>query len=168
MKLKVLDKGRQFDFTFDEIEKYHGPIAPAGIAHAFKVMERAFAILSPNIPPERSEIKIETCFRGPGGRDAFEMVTRAVTKDRFTINLDLGKPYEEFGNRSRYVFKVFYGDKSVTLMVKEGIVSDEFLALGAKENRTADEEIHRSWFKLEMTDRIMKLHSSAVYDVVEK
>jgi hypothetical protein len=34
----------------------------------------------------RREIGFETAFGGPGARDAFEMITRAVTGDRFPID----------------------------------------------------------------------------------
>jgi hypothetical protein len=55
------------------------------VADAFKAMQRALPILDPNGPVERRQITVHTAFRGPGGRDAFEMVTRAVTGDRYVV-----------------------------------------------------------------------------------
>lgn len=163
----VLDGGRPHEFSFDEMLKYHGPIAPGGVAHAYKVLERAFCLLSPHTPPQRREIRIETSFGGPGARDAFEMVTRVVTGDRYTVDPTIGTPYSDVGHRNRYIFRVFHGQDKVTLMLRPGLVREEFLALGAKKDRSSDENIHLAWLKDEMTARLMKLHASAVYDVLE-
>ena len=38
---------------------------------------------------ERREIELVTAFPGPGGRDAFEMVTRCVTDGRIHVDKDL-------------------------------------------------------------------------------
>ncbi len=44
----VDERGRNAStFTFDDLMRYHGPRSPAGVAIAFKVMARAFALLSP-------------------------------------------------------------------------------------------------------------------------
>jgi hypothetical protein len=165
--ITVLDGGRPHDFSFDEMLKYHGPVAPGGVAHAYKVLERAFGVLSPLSPPKRREIRFETSFGGPGARDAFEMVTRAVTGDRYLVDPKIGATYTDVGHRNRYVFKVFHGDDQVTLMLRPGLVREEFLALGAKKDRSADENIHLAWLKDEMTARLMKLHATAVYDVID-
>jgi len=165
--LTVLDNGRPHVFTFDEMLNYHGPVAPGGVAHAYKVMERAFARLCPHIPPTRQNIRIETSFGGPGARDAFEVVTRVVTGDRYTVDPAYGAPFTDVGHRNRYVFRIFHGDDMVTLMLRKGLVREEFLAFSAKKDRSADENIHLAWLKDEMTARLMKLHASAVYDIIE-
>ncbi len=71
---------------------------------AFKAMQRAFPLLDPDGPVERREITVDTAFRGPGGRDAFEMVTRAVTEDRFVIDPTLERPHRG-RTLERYVFE---------------------------------------------------------------
>ena len=79
--------------------RYHGPSSPGGAAHAFKVLERALPLLDPDAPCERREIVVETAFGGPGARDVFEMVTRAVTGERFRVDPALARP--ERGGRWR-------------------------------------------------------------------
>ena len=74
--LLVEDGGRTIPFTFDDMMRYHGPHSPAGVAMAFKVMQRAFAELSPDAPTPRRDVIVHTAFRGPGARDGFEAVTR--------------------------------------------------------------------------------------------
>ena len=41
--------------------------------------EQSLPLLAEGKPPERRDITIETAFPGPGARDVFELVTRAVT-----------------------------------------------------------------------------------------
>lgn len=164
--ITVIDRGRPHGFTFDDILKYHGPLAPGGVAHAYKVMERAFPALNSGMPLERRDIRIETSFAGPGARDAFEMVTRAVTGERYRVDPDVGTAFASEGYRQRYVFRLSYGDRVATAILRSGHVRDEFLALGAKKDRSKDEEIHLAWLKEEMTERLMKLDSIAVYDLI--
>ncbi len=99
--LTVEDRGRTITFTFDDMMRYHGPHSPAGVAMAFKVMQRAFAALSPDRPPDRRSINVRTAFRGPGARDGFEAVTRAVSDGRYTVDrslvrADRGRLLEDF------------------------------------------------------------------------
>jgi hypothetical protein len=63
--LTVEERGRTITFTFDDMMRYHGVHSPAGVAMAFKVMQRAFAGLSPHGPPPRREVMVRTAFRGP-------------------------------------------------------------------------------------------------------
>ncbi|MFV0244418.1 MAG: hypothetical protein ACK5IB_05285 [Qingshengfaniella sp.] len=164
--IAVLDSGRFCTFFHEALTAYHGPEAPGGVAHAVKIMERAFPILSPDAPPERREITIRTAFRGAGVRDAFELVTRAVTGGRYDVAPAHAGP-ADLGDRAGYVFHLGYRDRAVSLVVRDGIVRQEFLTLAAKPDRSADEEIHLAWLKQEMADRIMALHASAVYGVMD-
>ena len=70
--LAVSELGRTLSFTFDDLMRYHGPGSPAGVANAFKVLQRAFGLLSPGAPPDRRSIFVRTAFRGPGARDGID------------------------------------------------------------------------------------------------
>jgi len=160
----VLDRGVAITFSFDELMKYHGPGSPGGVAHAFKVMQRAFPLLVPGGRPERREITIETAFGGPGARDAFELVTRAVTGDRYVVDPGLERP-ERGRTLERFVFRLSCRGTEVTLLVREGLVTDEFIAL-VRKDRSEAEERHLTVLKQEMTDRVMARPADEVYDVV--
>jgi hypothetical protein len=144
--------------------KYHGPGSPGGVAHAFKVLERALPLLDPDGPCERREIVIETAFEGPGARDAFEMVTRAVTGQRLRIDPTLARPHRGRA-LERFVFRLHYRERSVTLALREGFVTDEFIDLARAENRDADQERRLDMLKGEMADRVMARPARDVYDV---
>lgn len=82
--IDVLENGVPLSFTFEEMLRYHGPGYPGGVAHAFKVMQRAFSMLDGGRVLERREISIITAFPGlGGGQDAFELVTRCLSDGRY-------------------------------------------------------------------------------------
>lgn len=162
--LEILDHGKHIVISFEDILKYHGGQFPGGVAHGFKVMERAFALLSPDQPPDRHAVTIETAFPGPGARDAFEMVTRAVTGGRYRLDFDLAPAEAVESAKGAYFFRVGYRDKSVDLRLRPGIVRAEFIALSRKAPRTAAEEQRLTYLKQEMADRIMATVAAEVYE----
>ncbi|MDX6690209.1 MAG: hypothetical protein QOG15_1666 [Solirubrobacteraceae bacterium] len=162
--LEVVDAAGSLSFSFDDLMRYHGSNSPGGVAHAFKVMERGFALLSPAGPPERRKITLETAFGGPGARDGFELVTRAVTGDRFVVDASLARP-ERGRARERFVFKLAYGDQTVTLLLREGYVSEEFIDLARKPDLSDEEDARLDQLKDEMAERVMGSAADEVYDV---
>ncbi len=164
--LDVLDRGRLLSFSFDDLMKYHGPGSPGGVAQAFKILERGLALLDPEGPCERREIHVRTAFGGPGARDAFELVTRAVTGDRYVVDASLAMP-ERGRTMERFVFEMTYRERSATLIVREGIVPDEFIELARKDGKSDDEKSRLEQLKLEMVDRVMGLPADEAYDVLE-
>ncbi|TYQ04514.1 UNVERIFIED_ORG: hypothetical protein L601_000600001870 [Gordonia westfalica J30] len=79
--ITVTDQGTQISYSIDDVTQYHGPGFPGGVAHAFKVLERALPQLGEPGSVERRDIVVATAHTGPGVRDTFEMVTRAVTEN---------------------------------------------------------------------------------------
>jgi len=165
-EIVVVDQGRSIAFSFDDLMRYHGPGSPGGVAHAFKVLERALPLLDPDGHPERREMVVRTAFGGPGARDAFELVTRGVTEGRFVVDPGLERP-ERGRTLERFVFRLAYRDRAVTLAVRDGYVSDEFIDLARRESRTPEEEDRLSVLKREMADRVMSATAAGVYDVTD-
>jgi hypothetical protein len=161
--IEVVERGRVIAFSFDDMLRYHGAGSPGGVAHAFKVLERALPLLDPDGPCERREIAVETAFGGPGARDAFELVTRAVTGDRLRIDESLARP-ERGRTLERFVFRLRYRDRSVTLALREGFVTEEFIDLARTQSRSAEQERRLDTLKLEMADRVMARPAAEVYD----
>lgn len=164
MGLEVVEDGHRITYSFDDLMKYHGQGYPGGVAHAYKVMERALPLLDPDGPVERREVSVRTCFGGPGARDACEMVLRATTGDRYVVDLSLARP-ERGTALERYVFQLEYRGRAITLVVREGLVTDEFIALSRKEARSADEDRHLAVLKREMADRLLARSAAEVYDL---
>lgn len=163
-ELSVVEGGTPLVYMFDDLMKYHGPDAPGGVAHAFTVLQRALPLLGDGAPVERREVEIATAHRGPGVRDAFEMVTRAVTGGRYVVDPALARP--DRGNTlADYVFRLTYRGRTVTLQVREGFVADEFIELVNTPGRTDAEEARLVVLKREMTDRLLAVPATEVYDV---
>jgi hypothetical protein len=161
--LEVNERGRTLAFSFDDVLKYHGPGSPGGAAIAFKALERALPLLDPTALCERREIVVDTAFKGPGARDAFEMVTRAITGDRYRIDTSLERP--DLGRaRERFVFRLTYRDKTATLVLRDGFVTDEFVDLARTDDRTDDQEQRLDALKLELARRVMASPASSVFD----
>jgi hypothetical protein len=161
--IEVVDRGQLLTFSFADLLRYHGPGSPGGVAHAFKVLERALPLLDPTGPCERREIVVETAFGGPGARDGIELVTRAVTGDRFHLDPALALP-QRGRARERFVFRLGYRGAQATLTVRDGFVPDELIELVRTEPRTSDQERRLDALKLEMADTVMARPASEVYD----
>ncbi|MEU5840396.1 hypothetical protein [Rhodococcus sp. NPDC047139] len=162
--LTVYESGHPIEFTFADLMKYHGPGFPGGVAHGFTAMQHALSILG---DVERREVQVRTAFPGPGGRDAVEMVLRAVTDGRYVVDPELAAT-ERGATLARYVWQFTWRDRSVTLQIRDdGLVTDEFIALGAKTGRTDAENERLTVLKQEMTDRLLAREVGAVYEVVE-
>lgn len=163
-RITVLDDGRELSFSFDEMLKYHGGGSPGGVAHAFKVLERGLPLLGPAGSLERRELFIATAFGGPGARDGFELVTRAVTRQRFIVDPSLSRP--ECGRaRERFVFRLRYRDRELTLVLRDGFVTEELIELTRREDRTLDDERQLAAMKADMSRRVMSAVAADVYDV---
>lgn len=162
--IEVAESGTVLRFSYDDLLRYHGPGNPGGVAHAFKVLERALPLLAAGEPPERREIDIQTAFRGPGGRDGFELVTRAVTDQRYTVYHDLARP-ERGPTLERYVFRLGYRGETVTMVLRDGYVTQEFIALSRQETRSPEEERHLALLKQQMADRLLAPPAVEVYDL---
>ncbi|MET0757808.1 MAG: hypothetical protein ABWY39_07610 [Mycobacterium sp.] len=151
-------------FSFEDLLKYHGPGSPGGVAVAFKAIQRAFDLLSPGEAPQRRSVVVRTAFRGPGARDGFEAVTRAVTDGRYTVDRSLVRP-----DRGRlledFVFEVSIADTSVTLLLRDGFVTDEFIDLARAPDRTADHARRLDELKAQLAQRFMAAPAAEVFHV---
>jgi hypothetical protein len=162
--LQVEDGGTTIAFTFDDMMRYHGPHSPAGVAMAFKVLQRAFGELSPGVAPPRRSVVVRTAFRGPGARDGFEVVTRGVSEGRYTVDrsllrADRGRLLEDF------VFEVAIGDRAATLVLRDGFVTDEFIDLARTENRTAEQERRLAELKAGLAGLVMSAGAADLFDL---
>lgn len=161
--LEVVDGGQVLRFTYDDLMRYHGPVFPGGVAHAFKVLERGLPLLDPEGLVERREVSVRTPFSGPGARDAFELVTRAVTGERYVVDPSLART-ERGTTLERYVFHLTYRGRTVTLVIRDGFVTDEFIGLARKEGRTPEEDARLTVLKAEMAARLLARPAVEVYD----
>lgn len=162
--LVVVDHGGSISISFDDLLKYHGRSSIAGVAHAFKAMERAFPLLSPGEPPDRYDITVESGFPGGGARDAFEMVTRAVTGDRYRLASGPAPAEAPEAPGGHFYFRLGYRGTVVDLVARAELVPEEFLQLACREAPTPAEADRARQLKDEMAERLMRLPAVEVYD----
>ena len=162
--LVVRDGGESISISFDDLLKYHGRSSIAGVAHAFKAMERAFPLLSPGEPPERSAITVESGFPGGGARDAFEMVTRAVTGNRYRVTSEPAVAQAPEAPGGHFFFRLGYRDAVVDLVARDGLVTEEFLEVACREAPTPAEAARAQQLKEEMAERLLGLPADEVYE----
>ena len=162
--LVVLDHGEPISIAFEDLLKYHGRSSIAGAAHAFKAMERALPLLSPGEPPERYDITVESGFPGGGARDAFEMVTRAVTGDRFQLASEPPGAEAPEAPGGHFFFRLGYRGTVVELVARAGVVPEEFVQVACKEAPTPAEAERAQELKEEMAARLLGLPADEVYD----
>jgi hypothetical protein len=162
-RLSLTDAGVPASFTFEDMLRYHGPGSPGGVAHAFKVLERALPLLSPDGPPERREIVVRTAFGGPGARDGFELVTRAVTEGRYTVDPALARPGRG-RTLERFVFQLAHRERAVTLVARAGSVPDELIELVRTERRSAAQDARLEAVKREMAEHVMAAAAADIYE----
>ncbi len=163
--VEVTERGRTIAFTFEDMLRYDGPGSPAGVACAFKAVQLAFAMLSPDRPPPRRSVTVRTPFRGPGARDDFEVVTHAVTDGRYVVDRELvradrGMLVEDFA------FGISVGGRSVTAVLRDGFVTEEFIRLARTDTRTDAEEGRLDELKVATARRIVAVPAGQVFDVV--
>lgn len=161
----MLDRGEAIAFSFADLMKYHGPTSPGGVAQAFKVLQGALPLLEPDGPPERREIALRTSFGGPGARDGFEYVTRAVSEDRYVVDAGLER-HDLPRTRARFVFRLTYRDRVATLTLREGFVTEEFMDALGQDDRSPEQEADLTRLKGELADRVMAASADEVYEAV--
>jgi hypothetical protein len=165
MTLEVVDRGRRIAFSFADVLDFHGPGSPGGAAVAFAALAVALPLLDPDAPVERREVEVETPFGGPGARDAFELVTRAVSDGRYRIDPALARP-ERGRTLERFVFRLRYRGAVATLALRPGFVTDEFVDLARADPRSADQERRLDALKLDLAERVLARPPGEVYEAV--
>ena len=162
--IEVQEQGKAIAFSFDEMLRYSGPGSPGGVALGFKLLELALPLLSPDGPVERREVVIDAAFRGPGARDACELVTRGLTDGRYRVDPSVERP-ERGHTLQTFAFRVGYRGRSVSLVLREGIVTGEFVAMAQKADLTPDEQVQFTAMKQDLADRLMAAAAAEVFEV---
>lgn len=158
--LVVLDGTDPLHIDFNDLLKYHGLGSIGGVAIAFRVLAAALARLSPAGPIDRRTIRIFTAFPGPGAADAFEMVTRARSDDRYHVNTQLDAPQAAPAAKGRYFFQFTTPQAVCALGLREGVVFPEFIALVQQHSQralTAPESARLKELKVMLAQHVLDL-----------
>jgi hypothetical protein len=144
------------EITFPAVAAYHGQAALAMLAVTFQAIRGALGVLSPDVPPSRTDIMVVSGHPGPGVRDAFEFVTRAVTRGGYFV--DRALPASRFvpGYDISYSFRVSLKDRTVETALRPDALPERFFALNFTKSRTAGEERELSELKRSIAKQVLQ------------
>ena len=127
----IAERGLPIPVTREQLTLYAGPSQIIATALMFRLFRRALADLSPDGPPERTDISVLTAFPGPGVMDCIEYVTRARTYDdgRFTIDDNAGPEAAPIALIGRFYFEIRVGSRGRGYWPAEGYFTEEFRAM---------------------------------------
>ncbi|SPU54190.1 hypothetical protein [Bordetella trematum] len=115
---------------FDAVQAYHGHGALAMLALVFQGLRGALPLLQDgDTPIARAELRVTSGHPGPGVRDAFEFVTRAVTRGCYEIDLDLPQARYSPGADKSYSFILQRGPRSVCAVLRPEVLPADFFTL---------------------------------------
>ena len=104
-----------------------------------------------------------TAFGGPGARDAFELVTRAVTGGRYAVDPALARP-ERGRARERFVFRLGHRDRVRGARPARGLRHGRVHRPRPHRGARRAQERRLDALKLEMAERVMARPAEEVYD----
>src|SRR5262245_29875695 len=113
--IRVMAEEEPIEIGFPMVAAYHGQSALAMAAMVFQAMRAAFAVLSPDKPPARGDISIVSGHPGPGVRDSFEAVTRAVTRGAYTVDRSRPEARLAPGHDISYSFRIAIGGRTAEI-----------------------------------------------------
>jgi len=146
--LSVLDQSEVIEMTFDDLKKFHGVKSICGLTVSFKVMQAAWDALASGAPIPRDELSVATAFPGPGARDGFEMVMRAVTREKYWIEKDVA-PSDKIAEAAKgaYFFRITGNGQVVALGLKPEVVPSDFVPLRRRQLKGELSEGEQSQFR---------------------
>jgi len=111
----------------DDLVRYAGPGQIVASALCLRLFARAFSDLSPGKPPLRNDIRVLVAFPGDGILDCVEMITRARTRDRLTIDITTGPEETPPSIVGRFYFEIAIGDNARGYWLADGFFTDAFI-----------------------------------------
>lgn len=165
----IKDRNQVLELGFHDVTKYHGSLALMAVAVGFRSLQAAFAELFGDDAPDRKELSILSGHAGPGFRDVFEYVTRAVTRGAYQV--DVNYPVSQFDpyRAQSYAFVVTTVDgRAVEVSMRDDFLPAAFydyLKKGREQAMTEQDVQDFEKLKLALSERAMELPQSELLSV---
>jgi hypothetical protein len=163
--ISVMGEEEPIEIGFDALAAYHGQSALAMLAITFQCLRATTAILSPQSPAPRSAFFIVSGHPGPGVRDAFEFVTRAVTRGAYVIDLTLPdarhNPFAEIS----YSFTISLGKRTAHAALKKNVLPDRFFELIALKSKSDVIQSEFSALKRAIAADVLAVAPATLFDI---
>lgn len=126
--LIVQDDEGQIAFQREDLMRYSGARGLIASGVVLRLILAASEDLCPGSIPFRKEFKFRTSFPGDEVRDGIELVTRAVTQGRFTLDLSIGPDFAPATPAGgRMYFEVAYKDEAMSYVLDPSIFTQQWL-----------------------------------------
>ena len=169
--IKIFDEPTDLIFSFDDLVKFHGTKSICGLTVSFKVMEAAWQEIWSASPPRREYLSVASGFPGPGTRDGFEMVTRAVSRDTYRVIPDAKPgPLVSEAAKGAYFFQLSDGNHIIELGLKPGMLPKDFIprrrAMARGEASASDAATFRA-IQFEFSNTLLALAPEEAVNVID-
>ncbi|WMT40371.1 hypothetical protein RE628_24690 [Paenibacillus sp. D2_2] len=159
--IQIRDHNEMIEIHFSEVRKYHGSAALMALAVGFRVLQVAFAELYRDGIPDRKDIFILSGHGGPGFRDVYEFVTRAVTRQAYKVDTNYPRgQYDPYRSQS-YSFVISNQEgAAVEVTLKEDFLPPifyEYLKKGREGSMTESEHEANKLLKEKCCKRALEL-----------
>lgn len=158
--IRIYDHTDLLEIHFEDIVKYHGKMAYMAVGAGYRVVQAAFEALYGTNIPNRQDITILSGHGGPGFRDVFEFVTRAVTRGVYTV--DPTYPVAQYDPHRptgyAYVFTRTTDGKKVEVSLNEDYLPPlfyDYLKIGRERELTAEETVFFIQLKEDMCNKAL-------------
>lgn len=164
--LYVMAEEGPLPIHFDAVQAYHGHEALAMLALTFQGLRGALARLQgQGAAVPRHELRVISGHPGPGVRDAFEFVTRAVTRGCYTVDLSLPEARYSRGADKSYSFHLQRDTRRVQAVLRAGVLPPEFFDLLGKQDAPS-QQAHAA-LRREIACRVLASEPEQLFDFVE-
>ncbi|WP_245325209.1 hypothetical protein [Bradyrhizobium sp. CCH5-F6] len=161
--ITIMAEEEPVEIGFPMVAAYHGQSALAMAAIVFQAQRAAFAVLSPGKIPARRDISIVSGHPGPGVRDAFEFVTRAVTRGAYSVDRTLSEARLVPGHDISYSFRITLGERTVEMALRPGVLPERFFELVFAKDRTTAQERELSALKRSIAEDVLAKDPGALF-----
>lgn len=157
----IRDRKEVLEISYSDVKKYHGSVALMAVAVGYRTLQAAFAELYGEEVPNRKDISIMSGHAGPGFRDVFEFVTRALTRGVYTVNVEYPVAQHDPYRPQSYAYVISTADgKAVEAALRQDFLPSafyEYLKKGRENAMTEQEEEDFDRLKLELSERALAL-----------
>lgn len=131
----IYDKDELLEITIEDVGKYHGDICVC-LTIAFRATQVAISQLWGSEIPKRGDFKIISGLPTPGNKDAFEFITRVITRKGgkdFKLQLLEGTDIKNM-SRDNFTFAFIRKstNKQIKIRVKEGVFPKGYFEMRKK------------------------------------
>lgn len=169
--LRIEAEDGPMEISFNVVQIYHGHGALAMLALIYQGLRGALPRLeSAGHPVQRNELSVVSGHPGPGVRDAFECVTRAVTRGCYVVDHTLPHARYAKTNDKSYSFLLRLGSRQVQAVLRDGVLPSRFFDLMGNQDMASQRqhaELRREIASRVLTQSPDELFEFTVQDVCE-